>query len=105
MACTFLARFRIKPEKEADFLALVPRIEAISRDEPFTLAYRFYRLAEPHMFAVLESFVDESGDRRHQENPPNVALIGDILACMDGTYSREYLYDVAQAGPSSREEK
>lgn len=95
MSCTFLARFRIKPEKEDDFLALIPRIEAISEREDYTLAYKFYRLDEPGMFAVLESFTDESGDKKHQENPANVALIDDILACMDGTYTREYLHDVS----------
>lgn len=95
MPCTFLARFKIKPEKEADFLALIPKIEAISLNEPYTLLYRFYRLDEPQMFAVIESFTDESGDKKHQENPENVALIDDIIACMDGTYTREYLHDVA----------
>lgn len=95
MPCTFLARFKIKSEKEADFLALIPKIEAISAKEPYTLLYRFYRLDEPHMFAVIESFTDESGDTKHQENPENVALIDDIIACMDGTYTREYLHDIA----------
>lgn len=95
MACTFLARFKIKADKEQDFLALVPKIEAISRNEPWTLAYKFYRLDEPQMFAVIESFTDESGDMKHQENPENVALIDDILACMDGSYTREYLLDIA----------
>lgn len=94
MPCTFVARFRIKPEKEADFLALVPRIEAISKTEPDTLAYKFYRLDEPHMFAVLESFTSEAGDIAHQQNPENVALIDDIIACMHGTYTREYLHDI-----------
>lgn len=95
MACTFLARFRIFPEKEADFLKMVPIIEEISSRESFTLAYKFYRLKEPGMFAVLESFTSEEGDRLHQENPENVALISDIIACIDGTYHREYLFDVA----------
>lgn len=94
MACTFIARFRIRNDKEADFLALVPRIEAISRDEPETLAYKFYRLDEPGMFAVLESFTSADGDIAHQRNPLNVALIDDILACMEGTYTREYLHDL-----------
>jgi autoinducer 2-degrading protein len=95
MAFSFLSRFRIKPEKEADFVALVPKIEAISAREPWTLAYKFYRLDEPGMFAVYESFTDESGDAKHQQNPENVALIDDIVACIDGTYTREYLHDIA----------
>jgi len=94
MPMTFVARFRIKPEKEADFLVLIPKIEAISAEETHTLAYKFYRLDEPNMFAVLESFTDEAADIAHQKNPKTVALIDDIIACMDGTYTREYLRDI-----------
>lgn len=95
MACTFLARFRIKPEKEADFLHLVAQMEEIAKEEPDTLAYKFYRLDEPGMFAVLESFTTEAGDKAHMENPKNVALIADTIACMEGTYHREYLHDIS----------
>lgn len=94
MPLTFVSRFQIKPEKEADFLALVPTMEAISRTEPDTLAYKFYRLDDPHMFAVVESFTSEAGDIAHQQNPENVALIEDIIACMEGSYTREYLRDI-----------
>ena len=94
MSCNFLARFRIKPEKEQDFIALVALMEANSKDEPDTLAYKFFRLSEPGMFAVYESFTSEAGDLAHMQNPANVALIDAMLACMDGSYSREYLYDL-----------
>lgn len=95
MAFSFLSRFRVKPEKEADFLALVPQLEEVSRREPWTLAYKFYRLEEPGMFAVYESFVDESADLKHQQNPEGAALIEPMVACIDGTYTRELLIDIA----------
>ena len=94
MAFSFLSRFRVKPEKEADFLALVPQLEEVSRREPWTLAYKFYRLEDPGMFAVYESFVDEDADRAHMEYPHNKPLIEQMIACMDGHYVREMLYDL-----------
>jgi autoinducer 2-degrading protein len=94
MTCTFLAKFRIKSNKQGDFVALAKQMELNSGDEPETLAYKFYRLDEPCMYAVFESFTSEAGDLAHQQNPANVALIDDIIACMDGTYSREYLRDI-----------
>lgn len=94
MRCTFLSRFRIKPECEDEFIRLALEMEVIARDEPETLAYAFYRLEEPGMFAVYESFTTQEGDVAHQANPLNVPLIAATVACMDGSYSREYLYDL-----------
>lgn len=94
MAFTFLSRFSIRPDKETEFIKLARQMMEISRDEPATLAYCFYRLEEPGMFAVYESFTTQAGDVAHQENPLNVPLIKAMVACMDGSYSREMLYDL-----------
>jgi autoinducer 2-degrading protein len=94
MAFSFLSRFRIKPDKEAEFIGLTREMEALAPDEPGTLAYKFYRLAEPGMFAVYESFVDEAADRAHVEHPLNQPLIQKMVACMEGSYTREILFDV-----------
>lgn len=94
MAFSFLSRFRIKPEKEAEFLTLVPQLEAISQREPWTLAYKFYRLDDAHTYAVYESFVDESADEKHQQNPESAQVIADMITCIDGGYTREYLRDI-----------
>ncbi len=98
MSFDFLARFRILPEKEAEFLALVPPMEANAREEPGTLFYKFYRLEDPGMFAVFESFVDEAADEAHRNNPANAGLIAGMIACMDGTYTRELLLPLARDG-------
>lgn len=94
MAFTFLSRFRIRPEREAEFVTLAKEMTALSTDEPATLAYQFFRLEEPGMFAVFESFTSEAGDRAHQDRPENAAIIAEMVACMDGAYSREYLHDL-----------
>ncbi|MBS3962547.1 MAG: antibiotic biosynthesis monooxygenase [Sandarakinorhabdus sp.] len=98
MAFSFLSRFLVKPEKEADFVALAPQLEEVSRREPWTLAYKFYRLEEPGMFAVYESFIDEAADIKHQQNPEGAALISLMVECIDGTYTRELLIDIDAGG-------
>lgn len=94
MPMTFLARFQVKPEKEAEFIDLVFAAEREAANEPDTLAYKFYRLDEPCHYAVFESFTDASADEAHQANPANVPIIEKMISCMAGTYTREYLHDV-----------
>jgi (4S)-4-hydroxy-5-phosphonooxypentane-2,3-dione isomerase len=91
MSWTFVSRFKVKPERDADFVALIPQAEANAAEEPGTLAYKFYRLADPHWFAVFESFVDEEADQAHQANPKSSDIIAKMIDYIDGTYTREYL--------------
>lgn len=97
MAFSFLSRFRIRADKEAEFIALAREMEALAPSEPGTLAYQFYRLAEPGMFAVYERFTDEEADQAHIAYPHNQPLIERMIACMDGSYTRELLYDLEPA--------
>lgn len=94
MSWTFLSRFVVKPEHDADFAALIPEMEAIAAAEPGTLAYKFYRRSEPHSFAVFESFVDEAADQAHQANPASAPIIAKMIDYIDGTYTRDYLLPV-----------
>lgn len=94
MAFTFLSRFRVKPERDAEFVGLIPQMEANAAAEPATLAYKFYRLDEPNMYGVFESFVDADGDRAHQTNPASTPIIARMIECIDGNYVREMLHDV-----------
>ncbi len=91
MSWTFISRFNIKPEREAEFLTRSPPMERNAADEAGTLAYKFYRLDAPYAFAVFESFVDESADQAHQANPASTEIIAKMIECIDGTYTREYL--------------
>lgn len=95
MAFTFLSRFRVKPENDSEFVTLIPQMEANAAAEPATLAYKFYRLDEPNMFAVFESFADAEGDKAHQANPASAPIIARMIECIDGNYVREFLHDVA----------
>ena len=94
MAYSFLSRFRIKPEREADFVRLARQMEGLVDREPGTLAFRFFRLDAPHMFAVFESFVDEAADKAHMETEHGKPLIAQMIVCMDGGYERELLHDL-----------
>ena len=91
MSWTFISRFNNKPEREAEFLTLIPPMERNAADEAGTLAYKFYRLDAPYAFAVFESFVDEAADQAHQANPASTEIIAKMIECIDGTYTREYL--------------
>jgi len=94
MPTTFLSRFKVKPDKDAEFVELISAMEDNATREPDTLQYKFYRLEEPHAFAVYESFTNEAADAAHQQNPENAPVIARMIGCIDGTYHREYLYDV-----------
>lgn len=94
MAYSFLSRFRIKPDREAEFVALARDMEGLVHLEPGTLAFKFYRLGEPGMFAVYESFVDEAADKAHMETAHGAPIIAKMVECMDGSYSRELLFDL-----------
>lgn len=95
MAFTFLSQFRIAPDREQEFLSLAEKMEILAKDEPGTLGYKFYRLEEPHMFAVYESFVDAAADGAHMAYAHNKPLIESMIACMDGSYVRKMLYDLS----------
>jgi len=94
MAYSFLSRFRVKPDRETEFISLAREMEGLVHREPGTLQFQFFRLGEPGMFAVLESFVDESADRAHMETEHGKPLIAGMIGCMDGSYEREMLYDL-----------
>ena len=84
MAFSFLSRFRIRSDKEAEFIELARAMEALAP-------------SEPGMFAVYESFTDEDADKAHIAYPHNQPLIERMIACMDGSYSRELLFDLEPA--------
>ena len=99
MPLTFLARMKVYPHKEGEFIALCRRIEAdVQAHEPNCLAYKFYRLREPNAFAVLESFTDEAAEEFHRTAPHSKAVIVDIIECLDGGYHREFLDDLDAPG-------
>lgn len=97
MPYTFLSRFRIKPEREPEFVDLIDQMEAHVASEPDTLSYKFYRLDDSGGYAVLESFTDEAADKAHQNNPETAPIIAKMIEIIDGGYVREILHDVRRA--------
>lgn len=92
MAHTFLAKFKVHPDKEGQFLAAAERLEkAVADNEPDALIYKFYRLREPNTFAALESFATEAGDEAHQASAHFKELAPALIECIDGGWTREYL--------------
>ncbi|WP_070152502.1 putative quinol monooxygenase [Sphingobium phenoxybenzoativorans] len=98
MAYSFLSRFRVKSEQEEEFVRLAKQMESLVDREPGTLQFQFFRLGEPGMFAVFESFVDEAADKAHMETEHGKPLIEKMIGCMAGGYERELLFDLVPDG-------
>ncbi|TVQ48978.1 MAG: antibiotic biosynthesis monooxygenase [Gammaproteobacteria bacterium] len=89
---SFISRMTVKSEKEAEFIRLAKALtEKVHAHEPDTLIYQFYRLREPHRFAVVESFTSEQAEHEHQNTEHFKALAPGLVDCLDGPYVREYL--------------
>lgn len=98
MAYSFLSRFRIEATREDEFVALAIELQNHVDKEPGTLAFQFFRLREPGMFAVFESFVDADADKAHMETAHGKPLIEKMIGCMSDGYEREMLYDLQGTG-------
>ena len=90
---TFLARMKVKPEKEREFVRLAKAlIVEVHEKEPQTIAYAFFKLRdEPLGYAVFEQFANEAAEESHQNTPHFKRIAPDLIECLDGTYVREYL--------------
>ena len=92
MAYTFIARMKVFPEKEDQFIDACERMEkAVAENEPDAVIYRFYRLREPNSFAVIESFKTEAGDEAHQASEHFKEIAPQMIECIDGGWTREFL--------------
>ena len=90
---TFLARMKVKAEKEADFIRLAKALTREVREkEPETTGYEFFKLRdEPLGYAVYEQFLNEEAEEAHLSTPHFKQIAPDLIECLDGTYVREYL--------------
>jgi autoinducer 2-degrading protein len=89
---TFVSRMTVKPGKEADFERIVRALTAdVIRNEKDVIYFEFFKLREPRRYAVLESFPDEASEQAHMQSPWLAKVLPDIVACVDGTWEREYL--------------
>ena len=90
---TFIARMKIKPGREEEFVRLARQLtEKVHANEPDTLRYEFFRLKdEPLGYAVFEQFTDEAAEEAHRDTPHFHELAPALIECLDGTYVREFL--------------
>ena len=92
MAFTFIARMKIFPEKKDQFIKACEKLEkAVEENEEGCLYYKFYILREEYTYAVIESFETEEMDEEHQQTQHFKDIVPDLLECLDGTYTREFL--------------
>ena len=92
MAFTFIARMKILPEKKDQFIMACEKLEkAVQENEKGCLYYKFYKLREENAYAVIESFETEEMDEEHQQTQHFKDIVPDLLECLDGTYTREFL--------------
>lgn len=89
---TFIARMKVHPHKEQQFIAACEAMEkAVEEKEEGALLYKFFRLREPNAFAVIESFVDEASDAAHQQSAHFKDIAPGMIECIDGGWTREFL--------------
>ena len=92
MAFTFIARMKIFPEKKDQFIKACEKLEkAVEENEEGCLYYKFHKLREENTYAVIESFETEEMDEEHQQTQHFKDIVPDLLECLDGTYTREFL--------------
>jgi autoinducer 2-degrading protein len=89
---TFLSRMTVKAGKEAEFERIVMELQRrVHAEEKGFVYFEFFKLREPRRYAVLESFPDEATEHAHMNGKILAAVVQDIIACVEGTWEREYL--------------
>ena len=89
---TFVSRMTVKAGKEAEFERIVRGLTAeVMKHEKDAIYFEFFRLREPRRYAVLESFSSEAAEQAHMQSPWLAKVLNDIVACVEGTWEREYL--------------
>ncbi|HET6593644.1 MAG TPA: putative quinol monooxygenase [Xanthomonadales bacterium] len=94
---TFLARMKVKPEKEQEFIRLARELtREVHEKEPQTTGYEFFKLRDQALgYAVYEQFVSEAAEEAHLNTPHFKRIAPGLIECLDGTYVREYLDPLA----------
>lgn len=90
---TFLARMKVKDGMEAEFIRLAQALTSkVLTHESGTVAYEFFKLRDvPLGYAVFEQFMSEADEEAHRNTAYFGTLAPQLLACLDGSYVREYL--------------
>lgn len=99
MAFTYLARLRIRPAMEGEFLAAINDMVEAARQDPGTLDYKVFTLEDPYSYVFYESYVDAEADERHRTGPVTGEIVRRMVACIDESgFSQEFWHPVAELG-------
>ena len=90
---TFLARMKIKPGKEEEFVSIAKVLtDKVKAHEPETLNYEFFKLRDELLgYAVYEQFASEAAEEAHRNTSHFHELAPGMIDCIDGAYVREFL--------------
>lgn len=96
----FIARLRVKPEKEQEFVDLQQELARLTYEhEPDTLVYDMIKSRdEPHTYVVMATFRDEAAFETHQNSSFHDDLVPPILACLSSDMELE-LFDCLTKRP------
>ena len=98
MSFTYIARLRIRPEAEADFLAAIDDMMAAAAEDPNTLDYKAFTLVDDaYSYVFYESYVDAEADEHHRNGPITAPIIARMVACIDDSgFSQEFWNPVSE---------
>ncbi|RMF08885.1 MAG: antibiotic biosynthesis monooxygenase [Alphaproteobacteria bacterium] len=96
----FIARLRVKPEREQEFIDLQQKLARLTWEhEPDTLVYDMIKSRdEPHTYVVIATFKDEQAFQTHQNSSFHDELVPPILDCLASDMELE-LFDCLTRRP------
>ncbi|MBA3263792.1 MAG: antibiotic biosynthesis monooxygenase [Thermoleophilaceae bacterium] len=94
-----IARFRPRPERRDDLVALLEEVQAASRDDEGCLHYGYYtEITDPLSFVAVEEWRDPEALAAHLRQPHVARLIGALPELGDGR-PEIAAHEVAASGP------
>ena len=94
-----IARFRPRPERRDDFVALLEEVQAASRRDDGCLHYGYYtEITDPLSFIAVEEWRDQEALVAHLRQPHVARLIAGLPEMGDGRPELA-AHDVAASGP------
>ena len=94
-----IARFRPRPDRRDDLVALLEEVQAASRRDDGCLHYGYYtEIADPLSFIAVEEWRDQEALAAHLQQPHVARLIAE-LPDLGGGPPQLAAHEVAGSGP------
>jgi quinol monooxygenase YgiN len=83
---TFVVRFKVKPDKTADFEKAMAKIQAaLVKSEPGNIFYDLYLpAAGSHTYVLIEHYRNAEAVTAHGKDPNTQQMVADIKDLLDG---------------------